>query len=443
MKKTKGHGVLRTFFVSLIIITIIGLILIIKTIYTSSVNGDSPLREVLPVAINHLLSNELSNLPEAKNLDLQIERFMWEWQIKGASIAIMKNEKLIYTKGYGWADEEDSVRTDVKHVFRIASLSKLITATTIMKMVEDGLVELHSKPFQYGGILDLPQFKNIKDIRVRSITIEDLLRHRGGFTLRGGDPLFNTLIVKERMNLDFAPTANNVIEYALSRNLGFEPGKGTRYSNLGYLILSRIIEEISGKSYEEYVQENILYPSGIYDMHIAKNLYSQKYPNEVRYYEPENEEAVESFDGSGVLRPRCYGGNNIEGLLGAGAWVSSPSELLLFVASIDGKPEIPDIISKKSIDIMTTNAPGISPIGWAKINNEGDWSRTGTLSGTSALLKYQRDGISWVFITNTSSWKGSRFPIKIEGLLNKVLQKITIWPDRDLFEPIRTQRLSQ
>lgn len=440
MKKKKRPYLSRALFVSLVVITIIVVVLIIKAVYVSYVNGESPMRESLPVAINHLLSNELSDISEAKSLDLQIEKFMWEWQIKGASIAIMKNEKLIYTKGYGWADEEDSIRTDVKHIFRIASLSKLITATTIMKMEENGLLDLSSKPFMNGGILDLPQLKNIKDPRVRNITVEDLLRHRGGFTLRGGDPLFNTLIVKERMNLDSIPTADQVIAYALSRNLGFEPGKGTRYSNLGYLILSRIIEIISGKSYQEYVQENILYPSGIYDMHIAKNLYSQKYPNEVRYYEPDNEENQESFDGSGVMRPRCYGGNNIEGLMGAGAWLSSPSELLLFVASIDGRPNIPDIISKKSIDIMTINVPGMSPIGWAKISSKGDWSRTGTLSGTSALLKYQRDGISWVFITNTSSWKGSRFPRKIDGLLNKVLQKVDIWPERDLFDPIRTQR---
>ncbi len=437
MKRRKRAGHLKIFTTSLIIIAFITLVIATRVIFANtSNNGDNGeiVEDEFPLAINHLLTNDLSDLPEAEKMDSQIEKFMREWRIKGASIAIMKDEKLIYTKGYGWADEEDSVRTDVRHIFRIASLSKLITATTIMTMVEDNFIKLSSKPFAKGGILDLPQFKNIKDKRVRDITIEDLLRHRGGFTLRGGDPLFNTPIVRQRMHLDNVPTVDDVIAYSISHNLGFTPGKGTRYSNLGYLILSRIIEIVSGNDYEKYVKERVLLPAGIYDMHLARNFYEDKFPNEVRYYEPDNEEMVEAYDGSGSMRPRCYGGNNIEGLKGAGAWVASPSELLLFVASIDGKPNVPDILSKKSINLMTSCSPNILPIGWAKVNSKGDWSRTGTLSGTSALLKYQRDGYSWVLITNTSSWKGARFPRHIDALFNKAMQRVLVWPDRDLFE---------
>jgi len=437
MKRRKRPGHLKIFTTSLVIIAFISLVIATRVIFANAGNnGNSEeiVEDEFPLAINHLLSNDLSDLPEAEKLDAQIEKFMREWRIKGASIAIMKDEKLIYTKGYGWADEEDSVRTDVRHIFRIASLSKLITATTIMTMVEDNFIKLSSKPFARGGILDLPQFKNIKDNRVRDITIEDLLRHRGGFTLRGGDPLFNTPLVKSRMHLDSVPGTDDVIAYSISHNLGFTPGKGTRYSNLGYLILSRIIEVVSGKKYEQYVKERVLLPAGIYDMHLAKNFYEEKFTNEVRYYEPDNEEMVEAYDCSGSMRPRCYGGNNIEGLMGAGAWVASPSELLLFVASIDGKPNVPDIISRRSINLMTSSSPQILPIGWAKVNSNGDWSRTGTLSGTSALLKYQRDGYSWVLITNTSSWKGARFPRHIDALFNKAMQRVTVWPERNLFD---------
>src|SRR5690554_3956212 len=74
-----------------------------------------------PIAINHLISNELSDLPTTAKLDNQIEKFIKRWEIKGASIAIMKDEKLIYAKGYGWADQELNIETEVKHIFRIAS----------------------------------------------------------------------------------------------------------------------------------------------------------------------------------------------------------------------------------------------------------------------------------------------------------------------------------
>jgi CubicO group peptidase (beta-lactamase class C family) len=390
--------------------------------------------EELPVALNHLLSNDVSDLQQTKQLDRLIERFMGQWAIKGLSLAVMKDEKLIYAKGYGWADKESGVRMDVNNIMRIASVSKLITAAAVMKLSEDGVLSLSDKPFSKDGLLDLPRFQHIKDRRARNITIEHLLRHKGGFTLRGGDPLFSTLQVKSRMGLDSVPSPDEVIAYALSRSLGFTPGSGTRYSNLGYLILTRVIEQASGKKYEEYVKEKILEPAEIYDMHLGSNGYERKFPNEVKYYEPENQELIEAFDGSGRMCPRCYGGNNIEGLLGAGGWIASPTELLLLVAAIDGKPGIPDILSSNTINTMTYVSPGELPIGWSKVSSRGDWSRTGTLSGSSALIKCQKSGYSWAIITNTSSWNGSRFPKEMDNLFRRALLKVSLWPERNLFE---------
>ncbi len=390
--------------------------------------------EDLPVAINHLLSNELSDLQETIKFDQQIERFISSWDVKGLSLAGMKDEKLIYAKGYGWADKERGVKMDVNHIMRIASVSKLITAAAIMKLNEEGRLRLSDKPFSVGGILDIPQLQKIRDKRVRNITIEHLLRHKGGFTLRGGDPLFCTHDIKKRMKLERIPTPDDVIAYSLDRGLGFTPGTGTRYSNLGYLILTRIIEVISGENYEDYIKSEILRPAGIFDMHLGSNFYEEKLDNEVKYYEPENQEPVPSFKDGTTLCSRCYGGNNIEGLKGAGGWIASPTELLKLVASLDGKPGIGDILSPQSIELMTISAPGILPAGWSKINSNGDWSRTGTLSGSSSLIKNQKDGYAWVVLTNTSSWNGARFPKEIDHLFRKAVQKVSLWPQRNLFE---------
>ena len=62
-----------------------------------------------------------------------------------------------------------------------------------------------------------------------------------------------------------------------------------------------------------------------------------------------------------------------------------------------------------------------------------DWSRTGTLAGSSAMLKRQSNGYTWVFVTNTSSWSGSRFPRKIDAMIRTALDKVKDWPERDLF----------
>lgn len=384
------------------------------------------------VSINSILTNEICGTAEqSEAMDAYIERFMKRWEIKGGSLAVMKDGRLIYSKGYGWADEEKGEKMSPGNIFRVASLSKLITATAIMQLCERKVLSLDDRVFGDGGILDCPRFRDIRDRRIKDITVEQLLRHKAGFTMHKGDPLFTTreIIIWEK--LDTVPDMDRVIQYALSERLGYTPGQGYRYSNLGYLILTKIIEVCSGTEYEEYCQENILHPAGCYDMHLARNLYEDRYPNEVRYYETHDATPVPAFDNSGDSLYRSYGGSNIEGLLGAGGWVASPSEFVRFVASIDGDPSVPDVISETSVRTMT--ADRARPIGWVRAGAGKDWTRTGTLAGTSAMLTKQADGYIWMFVTNTSSWKGSRFTRYIDRMYRTASARIDSWPKEDLF----------
>lgn len=384
------------------------------------------------VSINEFLTNGLSGSSEA--LDSYIEKFMRRWEIKGGSLAVMKDGMLVYAKGYGWADEEKGERMSPGNIMRVASLSKLITATAVMQLCERKVLSLDDRVFGEGGILNCEQFSYIRDKRVNSITVSQLLRHEAGFTMHKGDPLFTTREIMIWEDLDSVPDMDRVIEYALGERLGYTPGQGFRYSNLGYLILTKIIEVCSGMEYEEYCQENILHPAGCYDMHLAHNLYEERYPNEVRYYETHDAEPVPAFDNSSDTLYRRYGGSNIEGLLGAGAWVASPSEFVRFVASIDGDPVIPDVISPESVRKMTADpSDPYRPIGWVRAGNGTDWSRTGTLAGTSALVKKQRNGYIWMFVTNTSSWKGSKFTRYIDRMYRTATSGVSGWPERDLY----------
>ena len=143
-------------------------------------------------------------------------------------------------------------------------------------------------------------------------------------------------------------------------------------------------------------------------MHIGGSYYSDRFPNEARYYTHEGEgKFVEEFNGSGVMVERCYGGNNIPMLSGAGAWCGSPAEIARLVASIDGRPEVEDIISADAVAQMTEYFDKETySLGWNDTAPEKGWSRTGTLSGTTALVKYFPDGECWIMITNTSTWRG-------------------------------------
>lgn len=382
--------------------------------------------------ISRVISNADSELPSAEKLDKSIERFMKVWHLRGVSFALMKHDKMLYSKGYGLADEETGEAVDVRHVFRIASVSKLITAVGVMKLVENGKLHLDDKVFGPEGILNDSIFSTIKDQRAKRITVEQLLRHQGGFTAVYGDPMFSPIDVAKKMNVAPPADLNTVIRFVLSRRLHYNPGTYTAYSNVGYGILSRVIEKVTGMGYEEYIRQNVLRPAGCFEMQLGKNELEDRLPNEVHYYDTA-EELIPACDGSKRMVPKFYGGNNIEALYGAGGWVASASELLRFMSVIDGDPNVPDILSRESIERMIISNTDTLPIGWMHTTEEGEWSRTGTLSGTSVLMKKMPDGTAWVFITNTGSWKGSRFPTYINEMVTRALGSVTEWPDKDLF----------
>ena len=389
--------------------------------------------EELRYRLNDSLSNALSDLPATVRMEQYIARWMSRNNIRGASLAVMKDEQLIYCKGFGWADKEQQVTADVGHIYRIASASKLITAVGIMKLCDQGRLTLDSKVFGPEGILK--QFTEIKDKRAEQITVRHLLNHTSGFSRRMGDPMFRIADVIEWEELDTTPTADELISFQLDMKLRCAPGSSAQYSNIGYLVLSRVIEQVSGIDYEEYLQTNVLWPAGCYDMHIARNYYEERYPKEVKYY-GHDAETIESYDGSSKMRLREYGGNDIRGLQGAGAWVSSAVEMLRLVASIDGKPGVPDILSAESIaEMKRIRRDGDYALGWARYHaNSGTLVRTGTMSGTCAYIESKENGISYAFLTNTSSYRGASFTNSIGRMVHDAMSRVTEWPsDRDMF----------
>ena len=292
-------------------VLLIGGVIFLHRLISSEPIEIVPEQEEQGYHLNDSLRNSFSDLPSTKRMEQYIERWMTRNAIKGASLAVMRNEQLIYCKGFGWADKEMEREAEVGDIYRIASASKLITAVGIMKLCDEGLLTLDRKVFGPEGILN--QFTEIKDKRATNITVRHLLNHTSGFSRRMGDPMFRTADVMRWQELDSTPTADEVIAFQLGLRLRCAPGGTAQYSNVGYLVLSRIIEQVSGMSYEEYLQKHVLWPAGCYDMHIASNYYEEREPNEVKYYGHDPGELIESYDGTGTMRPREYGGNNITG----------------------------------------------------------------------------------------------------------------------------------
>lgn len=387
------------------------------------------------VYLNDTLTNSLSDIPEVAGLDKKVKSFMREWQIKGASLAIMRNDSLIYAKGYGWADEEEEIPMEPSHILRMASVSKLITATGIMVLQDRDSLSIKDTVFGPSGILNDSLFNSIiKDRNHHKITVEHLLRHQGGFYR---DPLFSSRDVMHQMQLETPPVKEDFYRLVLRHNLRFMPGEWQKYSNFGYLLLSEIIEKVSGKPYEQFIKEDVLRPAGCFDMHIAGSYYSDRRENEVRYYTHEGEgKYIEEYTDSGIMVERCYGGNNIPLLSGAGAWCGSPAEIARLVASIDGRPETTDILSAEAVAQMTEYFDKDTySLGWNDTDPSKGWSRTGTLAGTSALVKYFPDGECWILITNTSTWRGPGLARFTDNLFRQCRELYSEkLPRRNLFE---------
>ncbi|MDE5674983.1 MAG: beta-lactamase family protein, partial [Muribaculaceae bacterium] len=259
------------------------------------------------VAWSDTLANSMSEIAELKPMDAEIERFIRKWEIKGISLAVTRHDSLLYAKGYGLADHLSDEPMDASSIMRMASASKLVTAVGIMRLCEDGKLGLDTKVFGDGGILNDTSYTNaMRDPRMLDITIDHLLQHKGGFTLGAGDPMFNTKEIMAVKHLSSPPSNEELTKIVLGRRLGFTPGNGRRYSNFGYMLLSLVIERVTGKSYWDYVKEEVLDPAGAYQFRPATNYYADRHARETRYYPPDNE-LVEEYNGSGKMVERVYG----------------------------------------------------------------------------------------------------------------------------------------
>ncbi len=390
---------------------------------------------LVAIAEKPLLTNEMSDLASLKPIDSMVNRVMRSMRLAGATVAVVKNEKLVYAKGFGYADKEKKEKVEPYHRFRIGSVSKLITAIAILKLVDEGKVGLDDYVFGENGILKGKPYNNIRNRNVYRIKVKHLLNHTAGWSLiTYGDPMFIPHKIHKMDKVSYPIEFDDVISFVLKRHLPYKPGTRFDYSNFGYSLLGRIVEELTGEGYEEWVQEEVLEPNGIKDMQIAGSFEKDKAKNEVKYYDysPDNEQL--SFSGTGKKVYKPYGADDIEMLGPAGGWMATSVDLMRVLVLVDGYAKrYKDILSKDLMDKMVNGVGGIRrPLGWRNVKGQ-HWWRTGTLSGTSALLTRDINGYSWVIIANTTPRRGS-FPSTSRWAIREGIKMVKSWPSHDLFE---------
>lgn len=296
------------------------------------------------------------SVPGFDPIDTVILEFMDTVGCQAATVAVSKDQRLLYSRGYGWSDErrQKPVRPDA--LMRIASITKPVTAAAVRNAIRAGQVSLDTRAFE---LIDVrPRGGTIADPRIHDITVAHLLDHKGGWDREASfDPMFHDQQIRKELRLRGPVTPIQVIEYMLTKPLQFTPGENVAYSNFGYCVLGRVLEKVTRKRYDECIQQSVFRPLGITDIRTGSSVLKKRHPREVWYPVGVNAFSLDVMDSHGGL-------------------IASAPALCEFLQAywIGGDPRLP--------------------------GQRGNWTFFGSLPGTTAMVRQREDGVNVAVLFN-------------------------------------------
>lgn len=384
-----------------------------------------------------------------KPFDREMEQFMKARSVPGGALAVVKDGRLVYAKGYGWADREKVVPVTPTSLFRIASVSKPVTAVAVMKLVEEGRLALDAKAFDIVRLPPVLTQRKKPDPRLKRVTVRQLLQHTGGWDRdKSFDPMFRPVEIAEVVGVPYPAAPEDVIRYMVGQRLDFDPGTRYAYSNFGYCVLGRIIETITSMKYEQYVKKHILAPIGIQRMRVGASLLRKRAKGEVRYYTPDNSKSDSVFPERQGKVPTPYGSFHLEAMDAHGGWIASAVDLARFAAALHNPQHCP-LLKPETIEMMYAPPPppawrnddgtlkdAYYACGWmvrpVKDGKANYW-HAGSLPGTATLLVRRWDGLSWAVLFNQRS-NDARLPDnEIDAAMYRAADAVQRWTKEDLF----------
>ena len=314
---------------------------------------------------------------KASQIDELLTQMVENKQLNG-SVLVAEAGKIIFKKGYGYANMDWKIPNTVDTKFRIGSITKQFVAMQIMQLVEEGKVQLEAKVTDY-----IPEYR--KDTG-QKITIHHLLTHTSGIPTYTGLPGFWSDSTRNPYDIDY------MIKNFHSGDLEFEPGTEYRYNNTGYFLLAVIVERVTGKTFEENLHERILDPVRMANSGVDRNLEildkrASGYMNLLTGY---------------VNEPYFYMMN----VLGAGDMYSTVEDLYLW----DRALHTDKLLSEKYKSIMFTPFLNNYAYGWSvyyqKLNESADSvkviSHSGGINGFNTRIHRLVDDNHVVIIFNNT-----------------------------------------
>ena len=179
-----------------------------------------------------------------------MSKFIEAHHVPGAALAVSRHSRVVYARGFGWADVEAKHLVQPESQFRIASVSKPITAVAVLQLIQASKFGLNDRVFDVLPANDWLPAKH--DDRLKKITVRQLLQHTAGWDRDVSfDPIGRPHEVSKVLNHPFPVGPAEVVRYTLTLPLDFNPGERHAYSNVGYLLLGRLIEHASGQKYKK------------------------------------------------------------------------------------------------------------------------------------------------------------------------------------------------
>lgn len=374
-----------------------------------SVPIDEP-PNVLPkvIAAAPLVSGEAWSSLDA--LDATILQFMEENHIPGATVAVSQQGRLIFNKAYGVANIEEAIQMQPWHRTRIGSVSKIITALSMMHLAEhaNGSFSLDDRLYADGGLLDdqemldaiavdLAKYDTVEEKLQRwawyyAVTPRHLLGQCSGFA--GSGDVDGA--AEEFSEGDEAALTYKQIHmwYVMDKGIDYEPASKGDYANHNLGLTGYLVSAVSGQSYIDYARENILEPIGLVDVVPWKSDPSELDATPYKWVDPEPS-GEGGMDVLAIDPPPYYEAIDPDpATLGtaAGGWTATARDLVRLMCATDQLPNHADVLSGDTLDEMESrpfpdNVPGYAHTWW--INGNGRLNHNGIIGGgRSDVVKF-------------------------------------------------------
>jgi len=312
-----------------------------------------------------------------------------------ASVTVSVGGNVVHSAAYGkrlgWTAEP----TEPADRFRIASISKVVTAIVVLQLVERGQLQLDQP---VGGLIAQRLGVTPIDARFTGVTVRQLLSHTSGLGT------FESLMFGG--SVSSCPAAGR---QALGVPLGRVPGTTYTYSNLGYCLLGQLVEQVTGRSYEAVAHDQLLDPLGIGGMRMAGT--NDTRDSEVFHWQQPNRNYMD------VLGP-------------AGSWVATSGDVVALADSLDPAKRGFHPLSAATAELMRGRSPFLySPDRWYGLGlicfTDGSWGHTGTLESAHAMVLHRTDGMTWSILVSGDAPKESD---DLRDIFDDVITKAGVMP---------------